>query len=99
MKLPRVILADDHTLVAEALRQLIAPQFEVVATVGDGRALLDTAISLRPDVIVVDITMPLLNGLEAGRQLKRKMPGVKLIFLTMNDDPELAVEAMKSGAS
>ena len=99
MKLPRVILADDHTLVAEALRQLIAPQFEVVATVGDGRALLDTAISLKPDVIVVDIGMPLLNGLEAGRQLKRKMPGVKLIFLTMNADPELAVEAMKSGAS
>src|SRR6266513_2631649 len=99
MKLPRVILADDHTLVAEALRHLIAPQFEVVATVADGRALLDSAISLKPDVIVVDIVMPLLNGLEAGRQLKQKMPGVKLIFLTMNDDPEFAVDAMKSGAS
>ena len=99
MKLPRLILADDHTLVAEALRQLFAPHFEVVATVADGRALLDSAASLKPDVIVADIAMPLLNGLEAGRRLKQKMPGVKLIFLTMNEDPELAVEAMKSGAS
>ncbi len=99
MKLPRVILADDHTLIAEALHRLIAPQFDVVATVADGRALLDSAASLKPDVVVVDIAMPLLNGLEAGRQLKQKMPGVKLIFLTMNEDPELAMEAMKSGAS
>jgi len=99
MKLPRVILADDHTLVAEALRQLIAPHFDVVATVADGRALLSTALSLKPDVVVVDVAMPLLNGLEACRQLKAKMPGVKLVFLTMNEDPELAVEAMKMGAS
>jgi DNA-binding NarL/FixJ family response regulator len=99
MKLPRVILADDHTLVADALSKLLAPHCEVVATVADGRALLDFATSLKPDVIVVDIAMPLLNGLEAGRQLKEKMPGVKLVFLTMNEDPELAVEAMKAGAS
>jgi DNA-binding NarL/FixJ family response regulator len=99
MKLPRVILADDHTLIAEALRHLIAPHYEVVATVADGRALLDSAASFKPDVIVADIAMPLLNGLEAGRRLKQKMPGVKLIFLTSNEDPELAVEAMKSGAS
>jgi DNA-binding NarL/FixJ family response regulator len=99
MKLPRLILADDHTLIAEALRQLIASHFEVVATVADGHALLDSATSLKPDVIVVDIAMPLLNGLEAGRQLKQRMPGVKLVFLTMKEDPELAVEAMKLGAS
>ena len=99
MKLPRVILADDHTLVADALSKLLAPHCEVVATVADGRALLDFATSLKPDVIVVDIAMPLLNGLEAGRQLKEKMPSVKLVFLTMNEDPELAVEAMKAGAS
>ncbi len=99
MKLPRVILADDHTLVAEALRQLIAPYFDVVATVADGHALVDRAISLKPDAVVVDVAMPLLNGLEAGRQLKAKIPGVKLIFLTMNEDPELAVEAMRVGAS
>jgi len=98
MKLPRVILADDHTLVAEALRQLIAPYFDVVATVADGHALVDQAISLKPDAVVVDVAMPLLNGLEAGRQLKGKIPGLKLIFLTMNEDPELAVEAMRVGA-
>jgi len=99
MKLPRVILADDHTLIAEALHQLIAPQFDVVATVADGRAFLESAAALKPDVVVVDIAMPLLNGLEAGRRIKQKMPSVKLIFLTMNEDPELAVEAMKLGAS
>jgi DNA-binding NarL/FixJ family response regulator len=99
MRLPRVILADDHTLVAEALHQLIAPHFDVVATVADGRALLNSTTSLKPDVVVVDITMPLLNGLEALRHLKREMPGVKVIVLTMNEDPDVALEAMKSGAS
>jgi len=99
MKLPRVILADDHTLVADALAQLLAPHCEIVATVADGHALLDSAALLNPDVVVADIAMPLLNGLEAGRQLKEKMPGVKLVFLTMNEDPELAVEALKVGAS
>jgi DNA-binding NarL/FixJ family response regulator len=99
MKLPRVILADDHTLVADALSQLLAPHCEIVATVADGHALLDSAALLNPDVVVVDIAMPLLNGLEAGRQLKEKMPGVKLVFLTMNEDPELAVEAIRVGAS
>jgi len=99
MRLPRAILADDHTLVAEALHGLIAAQFDVVATVADGHALLASALALKPDVIVVDVAMPLLNGLEACRQLKQKMPAVKLVFLTMNEDPELAVEGMKSGAS
>jgi DNA-binding NarL/FixJ family response regulator len=99
MKLPRIILADDHTLVAEALRQLVAPHFDVVATVADGHALLKTAVFLKPEAIVVDVAMPLLNGLEACRQLKVKIPGVKFVFLTMNEDPEIAVEAMKVGAS
>ncbi|HKW62226.1 MAG TPA: response regulator transcription factor [Candidatus Acidoferrum sp.] len=99
MKLPRAILADDHTLVAEALHGLIAPQFDVVATVADGHALLASALALKPDVIVVDISMPLLNGLEACRQIKEKIRSVKIVFLTMNEDPELAVEAMKSGGS
>ncbi len=88
MRLPRAILADDHTLVAEALHGLIAAQFDVVATVADGHALLASALALKPDVIVVDVAMPLLNGLEACRQLKQKMPAVKLVFLTMNEDPE-----------
>ena len=99
MRLPRAILADDHTLVAEALCGLMALRFDVVATVADGHALISSAVALKPDVIVVDVAMPLLNGLEACRQLKQKMPGVKFVFLTMNEDPELAVEAMKSGAS
>lgn len=99
MKLPRIILADDHTLFAEALGKLLAQHGEVIATVGDGRALLEIASSLKPDVVVVDIAMPLLNGLDAGRELKKKLPSVKLIFLTMNEDPDLAVVAMRSGAS
>jgi len=99
MKLPRAILADDHTLVAEALCGLMALRFDVVAIVADGHALISSATALKPDVIVVDVAMPLLNGLDAFRQLKQKMPSVKFVFLTMNEDPELAVEAMKSGAS
>src|ERR1700758_352446 len=99
MKLPRAILADDHNLVAEALRGLVASQFEVVAIVADGHALVASATALKPDIIVVDVAMPLLNGLDAFRQLRQKMPGVKFVFLTMNEDPELGVEAMRSGAS
>jgi DNA-binding NarL/FixJ family response regulator len=99
MKVPRVILADDHTILLEAFRKLLEPRCEVVATVQDGRALLEVASSLNPDVIVVDISMPLLNGLEAARQLRQIMPAVKLIFLTMNEDPDLAAEVMRFGAS
>jgi DNA-binding NarL/FixJ family response regulator len=99
MKLPRIIVADDHALVAEALCKLAAPCAEVVATVGDGRALLEIAPALKPDLVVVDLAMPLLNGLDAGKELKKRLPNVKLIFLTMNEDPDLAVDAMKSGAS
>jgi DNA-binding NarL/FixJ family response regulator len=98
-KLPRVILADDHTLLVEAFRKLLESTCEVVATVADGHALLEVARKLRPDVIVLDIAMPLLNGLDAGRQVKEIVPGVKLIFLTMNEDPDLAVEAIRMGAS
>ena len=96
MKLPRAILADDHTLVAEALCGLIALRFDVVAIVADGHALISSATALKPDVIVVDVAMPLLNGLDAFRQLKQKMPSVKFVFLTMNEDPELAVHESTS---
>jgi DNA-binding NarL/FixJ family response regulator len=99
MKLPRVILADDHTILVEAFRALLQPHCEIVATVSDGRALVEVASNLKPDVIVVDIAMPLLNGLEAGRRLKEIAPTTKLIFLTMNEDSDLAMEAMRSGAS
>jgi DNA-binding NarL/FixJ family response regulator len=96
---PRVMLADDHTILVEAFRKLLEPQYEVVGTVADGRALVETAPKLKPDVIVVDIAMPLMNGLEAGLRLKELMPSVKLIFLTMNEDPDLAVDAIHSGGS
>jgi len=99
MKLPRILLADDHTMLLEAFRRLLEGKCEVVGAVSDGRALLREAPVLKPDVLVIDIGMPLLNGLEAGRQLKEMLPSVKLIFLTMNEDSDLAAEAMRSGAS
>ncbi len=96
---PRVLLADDHTILVEACRKLLEPHFEVVGIVSDGRRLIECAPALRPDVIVLDIGMPLLNGLDAGKQLKRLLPGVKLIYLTMHGDADLAAEAMHAGAS
>ena len=99
MKRPRVLLADDHRLLREAFAQLLEPNCDVVGGVADGRALLELAPKLRPDVIVLDIAMPLLNGLDAARQLKRVMPGIKLIFLTVSEDPDLAAEAFRVGAS
>ena len=99
MKLPRIIIADDHSLVAEALRRLVTPHFDVIAMVGDGHSLVNKALALKPEAVIVDVAMPLLNGLEACRELRAKAPRVKLVFLTMNEDPELAVEAMKAGAA
>jgi DNA-binding NarL/FixJ family response regulator len=99
MPRPRVLLADDHRMVVEACVTLLEPQCEVVGIVTDGRALLAQAIDHRPDVIVLDIGMPLLNGLDAGRQLKHTMPDVKLIYMTMNEDPDVAKEALCLGAS
>jgi DNA-binding NarL/FixJ family response regulator len=96
---PRVLLADDHTMVVEAFRKLLELEFEIVGTVGDGRALVTTAPGLKPDVIVIDISMPLLNGMDAGRELKRLLPRTKLIALTMNEDCEVASEALRSWAS
>jgi len=95
----RVLLADDHTLVAEAFKRLLEPEFEVVATVGDGRALLRVAPELKPDVVLVDLNMPLLNGLDAGEQLKQLLPRTKIIVLTMNEDAEIAHETMRTWAS
>ncbi len=99
MAKPKVLLADDHTILVEACRKLLEPQFEIVGIVSDGRQLIERAPALRPDVIVLDIGMPLLNGLDAGRQLKRLLPAVKLIYLTMHGDADLAAEAMRAGAS
>lgn len=95
----RIVLADDHTILLEAFKALLEPEFEVVAMVTDGRALLAECSRLNPDVVLVDISMPLLNGLDAGRQLKAQRRSVKLIYLTMNPDPDLAGEALRLGAS
>jgi DNA-binding NarL/FixJ family response regulator len=95
----RVLLADDHTIVAEGLRSLLEGEFEFVGTVGDGRELLDAAQKLNPDVIVTDISMPVLSGLDAVRQLKRDGATAKIIFLTMHTEAQLAAEAFRAGAS
>ena len=95
----RLLLADDHTLVAEACKGLLEPEFQVLGIVNDGRALLRAALESRPDAIVVDVGMPLLNGLDAGEQIKRHLPAVKLVYLTMEAAPELAAEAFRRGAS
>ena len=99
MKRPRVLLADDHKLLLEAFQKLLEPDCEVVGSVADGRALLAAASELEPDIIVLDIAMPLLNGLDAGGQIKKMMPDVKLIFLTVNEDPDFVSEAFRIGAS
>lgn len=99
MKGPRVLLADDHALLLGAFEKLLADECEIVGQVSDGRSLVSAAERLKPDVIVLDIAMPLLNGLDAGRQIKQKLRHVKLIYLTMNEDADIAAEAFKLGAS
>jgi len=96
---PRVLLADDHHLLLGALEKLLSPECEIVGTASDGRSLVAEAQRLKPDVVVLDIGMPLLNGLDAGRQIKQLMKGIKLVFVTMNEDPDLAAEAFRVGAS
>ena len=96
---PRILLADDHTLVVEGFRRLLEPEFEIVGVVSDGRALLAAALQEKPDVIILDIGMPLLSGIDAGRELKRLVPRTRLIVLTMNEDPDIAREALRQWAS
>jgi DNA-binding NarL/FixJ family response regulator len=99
MNQPTVILADDHALVAEALRRLLEPDFNVLATANDGRTLVAEAVRLRPQVVVTDIAMPMLNGLDAGAQLKTLCPEMKMVFLTQYRDSELVAEAFRRGGS
>jgi DNA-binding NarL/FixJ family response regulator len=99
MTLPRILIADDHAIVLAGLRKLVEGEGQVVETVEDGRALLAAAQKLRPDIILLDISMPLLNGLDAARQLKKLVPECKLIFLTMHATPTYATEAFRAGAS
>ena len=99
MALCTVLLADDHTIVAEGLEKLLSERFKVLETVHDGRALTAAAERLRPDVVVTDISMPLLNGLDAVRKIKTSLPRTKVVVLTMHADPQLAVQAFRAGAS
>jgi len=95
----RVVIADDHTLIVEAFQKLLEPECEVVGTATDGRSLLLSARDLRPDVVVLDVAMPLLNGLDAGRFIKKMDPAIKLVFVTVNEDPGVAAQAFRVGAS
>ena len=95
---PRVLLADDHTLVLEAFTELLSEQCDIVGAVARTvRALIESAKTLKPDVVIADIGMPILNGIDAARQLQQLLPATKVIMLTMNEDPDLAVEAFPPG--
>jgi len=98
MARPRVLLADDHEIVIEGLRRILEAEFEIAGTAGDGRALVQSAVELRPDVIVADISMPLLNGIEATRQIVDANPKARVIILTMHADVPYAIEALDAGA-
>jgi DNA-binding NarL/FixJ family response regulator len=95
----RLIIADDHTLIAEAFQKLLEPACDVIATVTDGRALLVAARDLRPEVIVLDVAMPLLNGLDAARYIRKMDPSIKMVFVTVSEDPDIAAEAFRAGGS
>lgn len=99
MQRPRILLADDHRIVVEGLRGLLEPEFEIVGIVEDGRALLTAAETLRPDVIVADISMPLLNGIDSVRQIKKNHEEIRVVFLTMHPDVTYAASAFEAGAS
>lgn len=99
MRRTSILLADDHTMFCAAVQKLLEPEYEVIGCVGDGRSLVKTALDLKPDLVLVDVGMPLLNGLDAGRELKKLLPKTKIIFLTMNPDPIVANEALRLGAS
>src|SRR4030095_567534 len=98
MKRLRIILVDDHVLVLDAIKRMLEPEFEVVGTFADGYRVVQQAPALEPDVIIIDISMPLMNGLNAGERLKQILPEARLVYLTMNEDPDLAAEAFQVGA-
>ena len=99
MKRARILIADDHNLLLEGYRLMLEPEFELAGSVEDGRALLAAAQTLKPDVILLDISMPLLNGIDAARQLSKSLPATKLIFVTMHGDADYVTEAFHAGAS
>jgi DNA-binding NarL/FixJ family response regulator len=95
----RVLLADDHVLVAEGIQKLLEPEFELVGIVADGRSLVAAASKLQPDIAVVDISLPLLNGLDASRHVKKANPDIKIIILTMHSEPNFVTQAFRVGVS
>jgi DNA-binding NarL/FixJ family response regulator len=95
----RVLLADDHVLLLEAFRRMLEPAVEVVGAVKDGSALVEQALELEPDLVVADVSMPRMNGLEAARRLRGELPRTRVVFLTVNEDPQMAAEAFALGAS
>jgi DNA-binding NarL/FixJ family response regulator len=95
----RVLIADDHAILLDAFKRLLEPEYDVVGAVTDGQALIHAAESLRPDIVIADISMPRLNGLDAAERLRGRVPEVKLVFLTVNEDPEVAAEAIRRGAA
>jgi DNA-binding NarL/FixJ family response regulator len=95
----RLLLADDHDLLLEGCRRLLEPEFTVLRGVTDGEALVEAALELRPDAVLCDVAMPRLSGLQATRRIHERVPAIRFIFLTMHDDPELAAEAFRAGAS
>jgi DNA-binding NarL/FixJ family response regulator len=99
MRRARILLADDHAIVAEGVAQILRAEFDLVGIVADGAALVTTALKLRPDVVVADIAMPVVNGLEAMNRLRAEANDLKVIFLTMHADASLAAQALKAGAS
>jgi DNA-binding NarL/FixJ family response regulator len=99
MDQPRILIADDHTLVAEAFKTLLEPEYQVLRVVSDGRSLLEAAKELKPDLVLLDLGMPILNGLDAGRELKKLLPRTKLLIITMNEDPGVASKALRKWAS
>ncbi len=96
---PQVLIADDHTMFAEGLKLLLEKNYSVVGAVVNGRALVTQAARLKPDLIVVDVGMPLLNGFDAAQRVRQRQPDVKLVFLTMQDDPNLAAAVLELGAA
>jgi len=98
MRRPTVLLADDHTETAAQLRQLLEPDFEVVAQVEDGRALVSEAARLTPDVIVTDISMPGLDGIDAAALIRRRDPDARIVFVTVHSEPLLVERGLAAGA-
>ena len=96
---PRIAIVDDHTLIAEACRKLLEPEYDVAGVFNDPRAFLVEAVALRLDVAILDVSMPSLNGLDTARELKRLLPNVRIVILTMNEDADVAAEAFRVGAS